>query len=210
MSVEITGTSTKGEVTVPFTLTATREEEIVAVYGDRKQVATPKWDFRDDGKQLAFGETPPGFGQLDVTGLFLVAQVQQRPVSVDLPAPVTVKGVPAFRIRVSNSRNRLHFGVSRVQDELDIYVTEAGLLAATSRLYYDDQPFRYTESHVFSDYRRDDNGTILPYRIEVYLKGRLVETLQVSAYHFTASACGKAIAPNGLSTNSITLPPLEL
>jgi hypothetical protein len=185
-SVEMIGTSMKNGTPVPFKATATHLEEALVEYGERKQVISPQQTFQDDGKTVTYAKAPSGFSQLDVTGLFFIAQLQQKPASVSPPEKVELKGIPVYRVHVLNDRSQIHFGMSRVKDEFDLYVTESGILAGISRLFYDDQPFRYTQTYLFSDYRETDK-VLLPYRIEVYLKGRLTETIQIASYTFEIS-----------------------
>ena len=185
-SVEMTGTSTKNGVTVPFRITGTRLEEALTEYGDQKRIASPKLNFQDDGKTVTFAKTPSGFGQLDVTGLFFIAQLQQRRVQLKPPQQSTVKGLPANLIRASSERSEMHYGRFRVNDEFDLYVYESGLLAGILRTYYLGDPIRYSLGYAFSDYRETEE-ILLPYRIEVLLKGRVIETLEVAQYRFNVS-----------------------
>jgi hypothetical protein len=104
-------------------------------------------------------------------------------VLVDGPVRIEVKDHTGYRIHVHSNRSQLHFGQSRVNDEFDVYVNESGALTEISRLFYDEQPYRYTQTYKFSDYR-ETNKVLLPYQIEIYLKGLLVETIQISNYAF--------------------------
>jgi len=184
-SIVMTGTSSKTGPDVIFKATGTRLQETIVEYGEKKQVTTATSAvFNDDGKKSQYAPAPSGFSQLDLTGLFMVAQLRQRAVQVAEPEKTTIRGVPGYRIHVSEKRSQVHFGLARVTDEFDLYVTEAGLLLGISRLYYDDQPFRYTQTYLFSDYREIADKLLLPFRIEVYLKGRLTETIEVASYEF--------------------------
>ena len=180
----ITGTSAKTGKSADFKITATNLEETIIESGDQKQVTTAKGIvFKDEGQKVQYSPVPSGFGQLDMTGVFFVAQLSRRAVQVDPPQKTTVQGAPGYRIRVSQERSQVHFGLSRVTDVCDLLVTEAGLLVGVSRLFYDDQPFRYTQTFVFGEYR-ETNKVLLPYQIQVLVKGRLTETIQISSYEF--------------------------
>jgi hypothetical protein len=40
-----------------------------------------------------------------------------------------------------------------VHDIVDVYADEQGRLLGLSRFFYDEQPFRYTETYTFGEYR---------------------------------------------------------
>jgi hypothetical protein len=107
-SVEITGTSTRKGVTGPFKITATREDETLTEYGEETQVVTSKKNFVDDGKRTTHMPTPSGFRQLDVTGLFLIAQLNQKGARVELPQQAVLKGQRVSRLHVSTERSQIH------------------------------------------------------------------------------------------------------
>jgi hypothetical protein len=176
-SVEISGTSTKNGAKAPFKITATRLEGALTEVGDQKQVASPKLNFQNDGKTITFAKTPAGFRQLDVTGLFFIAQLQQREAQWSSAEKSAVKGAPVYRIHISSKRSEVHYGRFRVNDEFDLYVYESGLLAGIVRTYYLGDPIRYSLGYMFSDYRKTD-GVLLPYHIEVVLKGVLRKNLK--------------------------------
>jgi hypothetical protein len=74
-----------------------------------------------------------------------------------------------------------------VDDKLDLYITEAGLVAGLSRAFFQGRPEAYTESILFSDYRRVGDQ-ILPFAIEVFLEGKLVQAFRVEQYQFNVPA----------------------
>lgn len=188
LSIQMTGVIDRGAKPEPFRLLATRDEELRVEYGSSgtdTRVTTSKWAFQDNGQKSTARQAGSGFSQLDVTGLFLVEQLRNRAVRVDLTDNwVQVAGVSARRIRVSNERFHKIPGRVRVDDRLDLYVTETGLIAAISRTLYEGRPERYTATWVFSDYRETNDKVRLPYRIELYVNNKKRETLTVENYVF--------------------------
>ena len=153
--------------------------------GTDTRVTTSKWVFQDNGTKSTAQQAGSGFSQLDVTGLFLVEQLRNRAVRVDLTDEWTmVAGVRARRVRVSNERFHKIPGRTRVDDRLDLYVTETGLIAAISRTLYEGRPERYMATWMFSDYRETIDKVKLPYRIELYVNNKKRETLTVENYVF--------------------------
>ena len=183
VSVQITATSFQNDQKVPVKLTATNQEETIIESGESRKVATNAKVFLDTGKTTEFDRASSGFSQLDITSVFLLAQLQQRGVFVGAPEKIESKDSGLYRIHVSTKRSQLHFGASRVNDEFDVYTDNGGILTAISRLYYNDQPYRFNQTWKFLDYRETEK-VLLPYRLERYLKGRLIETVIVDKYVF--------------------------
>jgi hypothetical protein len=185
VSVEMTGTSTRNGVSAPFRITATRAEEVLTEYEDLKQVNSPVRNFKDDGKAMMIDKEPAGFGHLDVTGPFFLAQLLRRTVEIGTPQKLSSEGSPAYRIHVRGTRSQVHYVRLRVNDEFDLYTYDNGMLAAIQRVYYPGDPACYIADTLFSDYRETGkDGPLLPYRIQVYRNAKLVETLTVSQYQF--------------------------
>lgn len=186
-SIDMRGVSTRDGVTQAFHLLATAAEEVLIEYGDArsgKNVVTPQLSFRDDGQTITFSPRPPGFYQLDVTGIFFISQLTQRPiVPTATDEFMDINGVRARKIRVENSRKEVGKGGAVVQDRVDIYATEEGALAAIGRTFFDGKPERYTLTYTFSDYKETE-GVFLPYRVEAFLKGKRREIFQITEYRF--------------------------
>jgi hypothetical protein len=70
---------------------------------------------------------------------------------------------------------------------VNVYVTDAGILAGISRSFYEGRPDRYTQAFTFSDYRKV-NGEQLPHRIELYIKGQRRQTFLIESYVFNTPA----------------------
>ena len=199
LSVQMTGMIDRGVKPEPFRLLATRDEELRVEYGTSgtdTRVTTSKWAFQDNGQKSTARQAGSGFSQLDVTGLFLVEQLRNRAVRVD-PTDnwVQIAGVNARRIRVTNERFHKIPGRVRVDDRLDLYVTETGLIAAISRTLYEGRPERYMATWVFSDYRETNDKVRLPYRIELYVNGKKREALTVENYVFDATSNREMFLP---------------
>jgi hypothetical protein len=186
VSIQISGVSTRGSTAEPVKITATRYEEVLIEYGTReRRVTTPSANFQAGAKAVA-AETPGGFAQLDVTGLFLVAQLAERGVAVGLAEESATAGLR--RIAVRGNRSELHYRRFTVHDALDLYIDTSGRLAGIVRQFYPDQPqYRYTVSLKFSDYRKTGE-MLLPYRIERFLQGKTLETITVETYAFDVPA----------------------
>jgi hypothetical protein len=184
-SVKIMGVSTRATGTQPITITATNLEETLLEIGKEKEVATPARFFRDDGEQSVRHNTPAGFAQLDVTGVFLISQLRNREVKTTNPVSTTFRGRDAWLIHVAGNRSEMHHRQLRVEDEFDLYLDKSGLLLAIERTFYKELPlFTATMTLVFSDHRATSDGLILPHRIERYVKENKVETILVSSYAF--------------------------
>ena len=197
-SIQITGTSTRGNVTGPIKITATFKEETLTEYGTDKEILTASRNFRDDGTKITPQSTPSGFMQLDITGVFMLAQLMTRPVTTALLETTTVQGAKALRVRVRGGRSEIHYRQIPVNDEFDLYISESGLLAGISRSFYESMPrFKFTQGATFSDYR-DTNGVLLPYRIERYLKGYKFETIIVDSYAVNIPAAPTLFEPRRL------------
>lgn len=187
-SIRIHGTSIRGNSRQPVTITATQNEEVVIEYGSSKRVATPTAQFQDDGQQSAFASIVGAFDQLDITGLFLISQLTQRPVQAGRQEGLASKEGRLTKIHLSTGRTKQHFRQIPVSDELDVFVSASGLLAAIERtMYPSDSRLRYTRGYRFSSYR-DAAGVLLPYRIETIFKGNVEETILVNDYQVDAPA----------------------
>jgi hypothetical protein len=187
-SIRIRGTSIRGDRRQPVTITATQKEEVVIEYGSSKRVTTPTVQFQDDGQWSTFGSTAGAFDQLDITGLFLISQLTQRQVHAGRSAGVASKEGRLTKIHLSTGRTKMHFRQVPVADEMDVFVSATGLLAAVERtMYPSDSRLRYTTGYRFSNYR-DNAGVLLPYRIESVFKGNVEETILVNDYQVDAPA----------------------
>ncbi len=196
-SVRIIGTLTRGKTTEPIKITATAEEEALVESGTSKLVATTSSRFQDKDGKITPEPTLSGFSQLDVTGLFFLAQLAVRPVSVASPVAAVTPGGAGRRVHVRSNRSQLHYGRLRVIDEADFYTGSDGLLAGISRSFYESLPrFKFSQAYAFSDYR-DTNGVLLPYRIDRYLKGRVIETITVTSYEFDVPAAPTLFTQRG-------------
>jgi hypothetical protein len=186
-SIQMTGVVERDGKTEPFRLVATRDEELRIEYGGLGKdslVLSQILNFRDDGEKVSFLKSPSGFSQLDITGVFFVQQLRNRAVRVEAtPDRMTIGDVPTRRLLVHNERAQFHRGTLRVGDQVDLYVTDIGILAGVSRTFYEGRPERYTQAFRFSDYRKI-NGELLPFRIEVYIKSQRRQTLLVQEYQF--------------------------
>ena len=187
VSIQITGVSTRGSTAEPVKITATRYEEVLIDYGTReRRVTSPSANSQADASKAVAAETPGGFVQLDMTGLFLVAQLAERGVTVGLAEESATAGLR--RIAVRGNRSELHYRRFTVHDALDLYIDTSGRLAGIVRQFYLDEPqYRYTVSLKFSDYRKTGE-MFLPYRIERFLQGKTLETITVETYAFDVPA----------------------
>ena len=185
-SIRLSGSSTHDGITEPVTITATSKEEALISYGSRKQVATSKSSFKDDGAKVTKQPTPSGFTQLDVTGVFLLTGMKGRLLSVGLGDSISSAGQkPLYRVHVlNNARSEFHYGHVKVNDEMDLFVNESGFLVGIERTFYAQLPvFKSTLGYSFSDFRNVE-GVLLPYRIDKTLNGFTVETIRVTSYSF--------------------------
>jgi hypothetical protein len=149
LSVEMIGNVERNGKSEAFRIVATRDEELRIDYGAEGKdslVLSQKLNFRDDGKKVTYQKARSGFSQLDVTGLFLIQQLRNRAVRVEAgDGGIPIGGVPTHRIRVQGERSEQHKGTVRVDDRVDIYVTQAGILAGVARSFYEGRPDRYTQ-----------------------------------------------------------------
>ena len=198
LNVVMTGTAEHEGRTEPFRLIATREEQVRIEYGTEGKdvrVATPKVNFRVSDGKVRQGVVSSEFSQLDVTGLFLIAQMRNRTVRIEPTEDwVGVGGVRARRIRVENERTQKHLGTLAVKDRADLYVSEAGLLVAVTRSFYENRPERHTLTFVFSNHQKTGD-TVLPYRIEVYLQNKKQETFNIGSYAFNVPMDAESFQP---------------
>lgn len=179
---------------------------------EKVQVASRTAFFKEDGAKITRQPTPSGFTQLDVTSVFLLARLANTPVRTSRTEAVTVKDAVLQKTAAGTGRTELHYGQYTVEDRLDLYVDSSGLLSRISRAFYQERPQLPTDAEdeevlsllraraasgntvrtkppeiaatlevIFSDYR-DTGGVLLPYHIERYLKGRVIETIQVERY----------------------------
>jgi hypothetical protein len=194
VSVEITGTAARGGVSQPIKITATRLEEVLTETGTRRDVSTSTINFSEDAR-FTRQPTPSGFAQLDVTGVFFLAHLARKTVTTGALESSRLGGAPALRLRARTGRSEVHYQQLKVRDEMDIYVTPSGLLAAIARSFYETQPrFRFTMTLTFSDYRAT-NGVLLPYRIERYIQDYRVETIIVERYAFDVATPSTLFEP---------------
>jgi hypothetical protein len=197
-SIEINGASTIGNTTKPIKITATRLEEVLTERDTKKQIATAAKSFKDDGTKLQYDPTPSGFAQLDVTGVFFLAQLGDRTLTVGASKSAQIPQGPGQAVHVSGNRSQFHYGRIQVRDQFDLYVGADGLLAGISRSFYENDPrIRFTIAYAFSDYR-ETGGVLLPYRIETYLKGSKVETIVVDSYHLDVPASSSLFTPRSV------------
>jgi len=195
-SVRIVGVSTRATGTQALTITATNLEEVLVEIGTAKEVATPTRFFKDDGERSVRQNTPAGFTQLDVTGVFLISQLRNRQVKATNPVSTTFGGRDAWRIHVEGNRSEMHHLRVRVNDEFDVYVDKSGFLLAIERTFYKEMPlFTSRMTLVFSDHRATSDGVILPHRIERYVKESKVETILVTSYTFDVQTTREHFEP---------------
>lgn len=180
-----------GKKPEPLRLLATRDEKIRIEYGGEGKdtvVISQGLSFSDDGQKFTYPRVGSGFAQLDITGLFLLQQMRTRAVRVETTQErASVGGVVGQRIRVESERSQKHLGKILVKDQADLYVMDNGLLLAVSRSFYEGRPERYTQTFVFSDYRKV-NGVSLPHHIDMYIKTRKVESFTIESYQFDTAA----------------------
>ncbi len=194
-SVLITGTTTLGGGTTPLKITATRQEEILIERGTKKQVVTGSTNFTDDGTKLSFAPTSGGFVQLDVTGVFFLAQLLDRPLTASAPKDAQLPQGKTQQVHMSTDRKALEYGRIQVKDQFDVYIDAFGLLAGIARTFNEtDSRFRYTIAYTFSDYKETD-GVLLPYRIQAFLTGNKIEEIVVESYQFDVPAASSLFAP---------------
>lgn len=195
LSIQITGTSNRDGVTVPVQITATSQDEAVFQYGDqRKYVATPTAHFVADASRMTYEPTPSGFTQLDVTSVFLLTQLRQRRITVG--EPERLASGDGVRVRVRGEGREWHYRRFEVVDQLDLYFGGTGLLEGISRTFYENEPrWQRTVAVRFGDYR-ETRGVLLPYRIERYQDGIVLETVVVDSYAFDVPA-GTALFARG-------------
>jgi hypothetical protein len=197
-SIEIDGVSTHRKITEPVKITATRlEEELTEYESSGRLVATPDSFFKENGGKLTREPTRTGFSQMDITGLFYLAQLAQRPLTAGPPQRVAGQNGDLYRIHIDNHRTETHYARLKVSDEFDLYLDGNGLLAGISRSFYQDaKPFDFTLAYAFSDYR-ETNGVLLPYHIEKFLKGQKIETIDVTGYTIDVPTTPALFQPAG-------------
>jgi hypothetical protein len=195
VSVQMSGVSTRGRLTEAVKITATGQEQIMIELGSRKEVSTPTRVFKDDGERLDRKTTPAGFAQLDLTGIFFVAQLRTRSIQTEVPVLTTFHSARAWRIHGRGTRTEIHYRQLPVHDEFDIYVDDAGLLLGIARTFYKEAPlFTFTMELAFTDYRIT-KGALLPYRIERTINGHNVETLLIDGYDFDVATPAAMFEP---------------
>jgi hypothetical protein len=189
LSIQITGTSTRDGGTSPVQITATNQEEVLYQYGSqRKYVATPAAHFEADVSTMTQEAAPSGFAQLDVTGVFLLTQLLQRRINIGPPEAATLPSGPGTHVRIRGERSEWHYRRFKVLDQLDLYIDNNGLIEGISRTFYENEPrWERTVAVRFSDYR-ETRGIRLPYRIDRYDEGALIETIHVDSYAFDVPA----------------------
>lgn len=181
-SIRLTGKSKHGDVAEPVRITVTRNEESLVEYGAKKQVFTPSRRFDDDGFRQRFHPAPGGFAELDITGVYLLAQLSGRGISVSAPQIEMRQDSAVQRLRVRTNRSETHYRLLTVRDEFDLYVNSSGLLAGLSREFYPESSlFHFTLGFSFESYR-ETGGVLLPYVIHRHINGQKVETIEVDAY----------------------------
>jgi len=201
-SIRIHGTSIRGSSRKPVTITATQKEEVAVEYGSLKRVVTPTVKFQEDGPESAFASSAGAFDQLDITGLFLISQLTQRPVQASRMEALASKDGRLTKIHLSTARTKVHFRQIAVADELDVFVSASGLLTAIERtMYPSESRLRYTQGYRFSDFR-DSGGVLLPYRIETIFKGNLEETILVNNYQVDLPADPSEFEPRSQSRSA--------
>jgi hypothetical protein len=192
ISVQMIGRVDRNQKTEPLKIVATREEKIRLEYGTAGKdtlVMTQGLIFQDDGEKFTYPRVYAGFSQLDMTGLFLVQQLTKRAVRVDkMSTRVVVAGVLATPIRVESERTQTHKGSVKVADSVELYVGPNGLLLGISRSFYEGRPDQYTQSFLFSDYRKTESGMSLPYQIDLYIKGQRRQSFHIETYQFDVRA----------------------
>jgi hypothetical protein len=198
ITVQMTGAAVRGSKTEPFRLLATEDEAFRIEYGSEGKdtlVVNSKLNFHDNGEKTKIGQAPSGFMQLDLTGLFLVQQLRRRAVQVVASEEwVNFAGARARRIQVSTERTEVRLGALPVPDRMNLYVSDAGLLAGIVRSFYEGRPEHHTVTYLFSDYRKTGDR-LLPYRVDMYVKNRKHQTLQVEQYAFDVPAGRELFQP---------------
>jgi len=184
-SVQMTGTVDRGGKSEPFRLIASAENQLRIEYGNSGKdtmVLGKKQSFHDDGEKFTYDKVNAGFSQLDITGLFFVEQLRNRPVTIEAIIDQEIGGAAGQRIRVASDRNELHRGV-RVDDRMTLYVDKSGVLVGIERSFYEGKPNAYIQSFAFSEFRKTGDF-FLPYRIEKFINAQRRELYQVGHYDF--------------------------
>lgn len=194
-SIQIRGTLIRGNSKQPLTITATQQEEVIAEIGISKQVVTSSRQFSEDGEKTAFADTLNAFSQLDITSIFLMAQLSQRPEQAGPPEVITANGTRVTKVHLWSNRTQTHFRQIKVSDELDVFVDASGMLFGIERTFYpQDSRLRYTMGYRFSDYR-NAGEVLLPYRIETVFKGNIEETILVNEYQVNVPVAKSQFQP---------------
>jgi hypothetical protein len=176
-----------GKTTQPIRIVATSKGENVTEFGssrERKIVFTPNTAFEDDGTKVTKKMTAQRLSQLDVTGIYMLATGSMSETRLGQAAAASIRDTQALKVPVDRGRPPKQLAWPGETDSFDIYVGQNGLLLGIARLTTPEaSSTRVTLGYTFTDYRLT-NGVFLPYRIEAYLRGRLVETIEVEAYRF--------------------------
>ena len=168
---------------------------MITEIGASRRVATSSRQFQDDGEKAIFAGTLNAFSQLDVTGVFLMAQLSQRAEQAGPPEVVTPNGVRVTKVHLWSNRTQTHFRQIKVSDELNVFVDSSGMLLGLERTFYAlDSRLRYTLGYRFSDYR-NAGGVLLPYRIETVFKGNIEETILVNDYQVNVPVASYQFQP---------------
>jgi len=189
-TIDIRGTSTRsgGQSTaIRIRATLDRLDASHRVdYGDpatRSVVTTSSGRFEIQGND----ETPRSrhsgaFTQFDMLAGFGLRHYLAPGVTRTPQGERSVGGRPSKIVRVETGREIRTYG-RMISDIVDIDIDlESGLVSAVSRTGYADQSLdrQFLSIHRFSDYRVVD-GAIVPFRIERYTNGALMEVIVVDS-----------------------------
>jgi hypothetical protein len=192
--VRIEGRFSQGSVPVPLTITATEREEVLYEYGGGRpfrRVTTPETQFIEEAGKAEFPSMSPGFSQLDVTGVFMLAK-SSNAASAKRAGSAALRGAPGEKLSVDRGRMEVHFD-SLINDTFDLYTNAEGLLTGISRTF-NAGPITMSIAHEFFDFRPVD-GVMLPFRIERVVRGRKSGIIDVDRSILDAPASPQLFAP---------------
>ena len=183
-TLRITGTSKTATGSQPFTFSASLDGQVRLDYGrpvTRSRVTTPSGHFEVRGNQVRPMPAHVNlYGQLDLLSVFAI-----RRFAVGTPEPLgtgAVEGRSSVRYRAHSGREQIQY-LRRLSDDLDVdFDRQTGLVAAVTRTLYADNSLDlpFTRSYLFADHR-NIGDLIFPFRIQMAINGRVVETFLIDA-----------------------------
>lgn len=191
-TLRLTGESSAKAVSTPVVISADLDGYVRYDYGQpitRSWIHEPDGEFEIRGQQAAIIKQPHVglFAGLDFLSILGLKRLEIGSTQWQDAGSGTDSGRAVDRRTVETAQQRREYG-RLLKDTFEVrFDAQTGLVSSVSRTQYAENSLDLTfpVRYAFSDYR-ETQGIVFPFRIEKYVKDRLVETFTFSSIEINA------------------------